>query len=546
MAYPNDFQRRTLWSGLTGLSIVLLGAILVGIIWLGGRILGYLQPVLVPLAVAGIVAYLLDPIVEWLQNHRKLSRLKAVLTVFGVFTLIVALFISFLFPKLLDQAGRLLGDDEDLGASVVRSLEKMQDKIPGARPLVDWATGPVDPSTGEVIPKPYPYPVYPRGEDGVKRFSHYINKRGEKVFVKVRPDKVQEAPATSEPPSVDSDEEVAPEDSSPENEGEELGLEAFGIEPPAENPAEVLLNEGREKASSEEESDNEEGIQTVVVSRDYMTQLKDYERKINQIKFDDTKLGHLLTDNWQILTKTGLDWLRASTKVFGLLGYLLGFLLVPVYLYYFLNESSKIKATWHQYIPLKASKFKDEVVSTLAEINSYLISFFRGQVLVSLIDGVLVGVALSIFQLPYGFLIGLALAVLGILPFIGNILCMIPAALIAFIHFGSDTPNHQWLGDSPWAYVGAVIAIFLVVQQINSLVTAPKIVGDSVGLHPMTVIFSILFWSLLLGGFLGALLAVPLTAAIKVLFSRYIWQRRVSPQLNTPMSDEALLPPVED
>ena len=75
---------------------------------------------------------------------------------------------------------------------------------------------------------------------------------------------------------------------------------------------------------------------------------------------------------------------------------------------------------------------------------------------------------------------------------------------------------------NPWSYVGAVVGIFVVVQQINSLVTAPKIVGESVGLHPMTVIFSMLFWSLLLGGFIGALLAVPLTAALKVLFRRYV------------------------
>ena len=65
------------------------------------------------------------------------------------------------------------------------------------------------------------------------------------------------------------------------------------------------------------------------------------------------------------------------------------------------------------------------------------------------------------------------------------------------------------------------------VQQINSLLTAPKIVGDSVGLHPMSVIFSMIFWSLLLGGFLGALLAVPLTAAVKVLFRRYFWDRQL-------------------
>jgi predicted PurR-regulated permease PerM len=78
---------------------------------------------------------------------------------------------------------------------------------------------------------------------------------------------------------------------------------------------------------------------------------------------------------------------------------------------------------------------------------------------------------------------------------------------------------------SPTVYVGCVVAIFVIVQQVNSLVTSPKIVGDSVGLHPLTVIFSVLFWSLILGGFAGALLAVPLTAAVKVLFHRYIWAR---------------------
>ena len=73
--------------------------------------------------------------------------------------------------------------------------------------------------------------------------------------------------------------------------------------------------------------------------------------------------------------------------------------------------------------------------------------------------------------------------------------------------------------------MGFVVLIFAGVQQINSLVTAPKIVGDSVGLHPLTVIFSMLFWSLVLGGFVGALLAVPLTASVKVIFRRYFWDR---------------------
>jgi len=141
---------------------------------------------------------------------------------------------------------------------------------------------------------------------------------------------------------------------------------------------------------------------------------------------------------------------------------------------------------------------------------------------VAFIDGILVGVALTIFGLNYGLLIGVCMAFLGIIPYIGNILCLLPACLIAY----SQKPETLWYLPQ-WGAVLGVVLIFVVVQQINSLVTAPKIVGDSVGLHPMTVIFSMLFWSLILGGILGALLAVPLTAAVKVLFMRYVWDQQV-------------------
>jgi predicted PurR-regulated permease PerM len=57
------------------------------------------------------------------------------------------------------------------------------------------------------------------------------------------------------------------------------------------------------------------------------------------------------------------------------------------------------------------------------------------------------------------------------------------------------------------------------------MIIAPKIVGESVGLHPLTVIISVLAWSLILGGLLGALLAVPLTATMKVVLKRYFWDK---------------------
>jgi predicted PurR-regulated permease PerM len=222
------------------------------------------------------------------------------------------------------------------------------------------------------------------------------------------------------------------------------------------------------------------------------------------------------------------SWLKGGANmILSFLGIILGVVMVPIYLYYFLRESAAIKDSWHIYVPLRASRFKDEVVGTVAEINGYLLSFFRGQMLVAFIDGILIGIALTIFRLPLGLPIGILVCFLGIIPYIGSIICLIPACVLAYFHFGVTEHQHV-LGANPWSYVGGVVVIFIVVNQVNSLVTSPRIVGSSVGLHPMTVIFSMLFWTLLLGGFLGALLAVPLTAAVKVLIRRYIWERKLN------------------
>ena len=94
-------------------------------------------------------------------------------------------------------------------------------------------------------------------------------------------------------------------------------------------------------------------------------------------------------------------------------------------------------------------------------------------------------------------------------------------------HFNVPTNQISWIGDTVIIYPMIVVAIFVVIQQINGFVTTPRIIGNSLWLHPMIVIFSLFFWSILIGGFLGTLLSIPLTASIKVLFKRYIWQRKI-------------------
>ena len=215
---------------------------------------------------------------------------------------------------------------------------------------------------------------------------------------------------------------------------------------------------------------------------------------------------------------------RSSVGGFlGVLGFLLSMVIVPVYLYYLLIEAPSIATSWGDYIPLRASAFKDEVVSVLSEINGYLIAFFRGQLVVSLINGTATGLGLVIIGLDFGLLIGLLLCFLGIIPYLGIIMCWIPAVIIASVQHGVGT----WIPGEPWWLFPAVVTgIFVVVQQVDGLFVTPKIVGESVGLHPMTVIFSVFVWSLLMGGLLGAILAVPMTATLKVLLKRYVWERR--------------------
>jgi len=466
---PTPFQKKVWFNALTAFCIVLIGAILVGLIWLSGEVLAYLQPVLVPLAVAGIFAYLLDPIVNFLQK-KGLGRMKAIIVVFIVSTLGIIGFSWMIAAPLGNQIKKL---NENKGVYLEKG-KKMIDDISQMDSVIS---------------------VLPESVQG------FLKK--EDQVAPLEPSEVEEysSEVVSDPTSS-----VPPE----------TGEVNWGKE--------IELSEGPDlKELFNEEMTKQQGIEyapeAVGESGEKSFNINDY--------FEMESLLGIIGDAAPNLIRKAVEAItRGTSKIFGIIGYALGFILVPIYLFFFLKEKDKILTNWKKFVPLRASKFKDEVVDVLTEINSYLIAFFRGQVLVSIIDGVLVGVALKICGHPFAILLGIALAVLGVIPFIGNIICLVPAAVTAYAHF-SIAENQYWLGDSPWAYVGLVVAIFIILQQINSLVTAPKIVGDSVGLHPMTVIFSMLFWSLVLGGFLGALLAVPLTAAVKVLFSRYIWQRKV-------------------
>jgi predicted PurR-regulated permease PerM len=200
-------------------------------------------------------------------------------------------------------------------------------------------------------------------------------------------------------------------------------------------------------------------------------------------------------------------------------GFLLGFGFVPIYVYYFLADQERITTHWHEFVPLRRSSLRDEVVSVLAEINTSLVSYFRGQIIVAGCNGVLTFLGLWAIGIPYSLVLGIITGALSIVPFLGIICSIIPAVLLGFLSAKGD-PTLQWLRPV------LVLGVFAVVQMTESMFITPRVQSHSTGLHPLAIILGILFWSMLLPGLLGPIVAVPLTCAVVVLLRRYVWQER--------------------
>jgi predicted PurR-regulated permease PerM len=127
---------------------------------------------------------------------------------------------------------------------------------------------------------------------------------------------------------------------------------------------------------------------------------------------------------------------------------------------------------------------------------------------------VLLTIGFLAMGLNYAVLLGVVAGALSIIPYLGVMLSIIPAVGLAAIQFGD------------WFHPLLVLGIFIAVQTLESLFISPKIIGDRVGLHPLTIIVAVIVGTTLMGGILGGLLAIPLTATLRTLMFRYVWRKR--------------------
>ena len=424
-----------MWAALTACFVLLLIVVLGAVIWAGANLVSFLQPILIPVAIAVILMYLLDPLVTKMSRGT-LSRTKAVALIFAIGFFALGGLGAWLVPTISIQSANFA---RQVPAYTDRARDYMVDLIyrfdqtfgllggahrkSASTSLTNWLIG------SAASPSPQPQSIAtPTASPGAT------------------------APAT---------EIIAPS-------------------PPKLTTAE------------------RQRIQAYV------------EKQMPKL---EQALPTVLEKFWDILKKSIGGFL-------GVTGFLLSLILVPIYLFFLLNEKPRIQQRWKEYLPLRASPLRDEVADVLSEINRYVTAYFRGQLLVCLVDGILIGTVLTIYPgLNFAPVIGVLVVILTMIPYIGIIICWIPAVLIAAF---------QW-GD--WTHPIIVTAIFIVVQNLEGIFYAPRIVGNYVGLHPMTVIVSIFAWGLIIGGVIGPLLAVPLTATLKVLLARYVWGRRLTEQM---------------
>ena len=385
--HPTPWQRKMIWAALTACCVVLLVVIVGTAIWAAASVISFLQPILIPVAIAAILTYLLDPLVTKMSRGT-LSRTKAVALVFAIGFFALGGLAAWLIPTISIQSA-------NFARQVPAYTEHARDYVVDLIYRFDRTFGLL-------------------GGAHTKSASRSLTN----LLI---------GPAAAPSPHVEATTPTA----SPQ--ATATTTEVIAPSPPKLTTAE-----------------------------------------------------------------------RQRIQAY-----------VPIYLFFLLNEKPRIQARWREYLPLRASPLRDEVADVLSEINRYVTAYFRGQLLVCLVDGVLIGTSLTIFGLNFAPLIGVLVVILTMVPYIGIIICWVPAVLIAAF---------QW-GD--WTHPIWVTVIFIVIQNLEGMFYAPRIVGNYVGLHPMTVIVSIFAWGLIIGGVIGPLLAVPLTATVKVLLARYVWGGRL-------------------
>jgi len=237
--------------------------------------------------------------------------------------------------------------------------------------------------------------------------------------------------------------------------------------------------------------------------------------------FDVAQISRMLGEYWKEISSAAFNVVDVISRGgLAVATGLMNLVLVPVVTFYLLRDWDLLVRGIHDLLP---RGMEAEISRLASEVDEVLAAFFRGQLMVMFALGVIYSIGLSVIGIELSVLIGMGAGLLSIVPYLGSIVGVLVAAGAAIFQF------------QDLFHLLMVLLVFAVGQSAEGMYLTPKLVGDQIGLHPVTVIFAVLAGGQLFG-FLGILLALPVAAALNVLV-RHVHQKYRQSELYQSPSD---------
>ncbi|EAD4096517.1 AI-2E family transporter [Listeria monocytogenes] len=246
------------------------------------------------------------------------------------------------------------------------------------------------------------------------------------------------------------------------------------------------------------------------------------------------KLNTNMSDIMKTLSTKGTSVINSAISSIGsIVGtvteVVLAIVTTPLVLFYLLKDGKKLPDFLLKMLPVNGRAHTRQV---LGEANHQISSYIRGQIIVSLCIGILLFIGYLIIGLPYALTLAIVAACTSIVPYLGPAIAITPAIIIAIV-------------TSPWLLIKLII-VWCVVQLLEGKFISPQVMGKTLKVHPITILFVILVAGNLFG-VLGVIFAVPGYAVLKVIVTHvFIWFKRISGLYGEQPESEYVEPPTEE
>ena len=228
----------------------------------------------------------------------------------------------------------------------------------------------------------------------------------------------------------------------------------------------------------------------------------------------DTLSRYLTRDQWIELAKTSLSktWSFVSSGV-AVVAAMVSWLIVILYVIFIMLDYERLMLSFRQLVPYRHRKTAFRIFD---DIKNSMNRYFRGQFIIAMTVGILFAIGFLIVGLPMGVILGLFIGVLNMVPYL-QVISLPICALLCLVAVATN-------GVDFWVIFWESMAVYVIVQSIQDLILTTKIMGKVMGLNPAIILLSLSVWGCLLG-FIGLIIALPLTTLLLSYYDMYIVRR---------------------